>query len=521
MSQIDLPTDFDFQQAGRQVLEIEREGLAQLDQYINEDFTHACETIFRCGGKVVVMGMGKSGHIGRKMAATFASTGTSAIFVHPGEAAHGDLGMVTPQDVVIALSNSGESNEILALIPVLKRQQVKLICITSRPESSMARAADIHLCVKVPKEACPLGLAPTSSTTAALVMGDALAVALLEARGFTAEDFALSHPGGALGRKLLLRVNDIMHTGDEIPHVGLQATLRDALLEITRKNLGMTAICDDDMNIIGIFTDGDLRRVFDTGVDMRDASIADVMTREVSASARHSGGGCAKPDAIPSYHLRAGCRWRPSAGCGTYARSAARGRSVSKEKIMNNADAQLATCYGPVSQAFVDRAAKIRLLILDVDGVLSDGLIYMGNHGEELKAFNVRDGYGIRCALTSGIEVAIITGRKAKLVEDRCQTLGITHLYQGQSDKLLAFRDLTDKLHVRPEEVAYIGDDLIDWPVMAEVGLSVAVADAHPLLLPRANYVTRINGGRGAVREVCDLLLLAQGKLDEAKGQSI
>ncbi|MCB8474475.1 KpsF/GutQ family sugar isomerase [Klebsiella aerogenes] len=258
MSQIDLPTDFDFQQAGRQVLEIEREGLAQLDQYINEDFTRACETIFRCGGKVVVMGMGKSGHIGRKMAATFASTGTSAFFVHPGEAAHGDLGMVTPQDVVIALSNSGESNEILALIPVLKRQQVPLICVTSRPDSSMARAADIHLCVKVPKEACPLGLAPTSSTTA--------------------EDFALSHPGGALGRKLLLRVNDIMHTGDEIPHVGLQATLRDALLEITRKNLGMTAICDDEMNIIGIFTDGDLRRVFDTGVDMRNASIAEVMT---------------------------------------------------------------------------------------------------------------------------------------------------------------------------------------------------------------------------------------------------
>jgi len=186
---------------------------------------------------------------------------------------------------------------------------------------------------------------------------------------------------------------------------------------------------------------------------------------------------------------------------------------------MNNADAQVDTCYGPVSQDFIDRAAKIRLLILDVDGVLSDGLIYMGNNGEELKAFNVRDGYGIRCALTSGIEVAIITGRKAKLVEDRCQTLGITHLYQGQSDKLLAFRELLSKLAVRPDEVAYIGDDLIDWPVMAEVGLSVAVAD--PLLLPRANYVTRINGGRGAVREVCDLLLLAQGKLDEAKGQSI
>ncbi|WP_312415611.1 arabinose-5-phosphate isomerase KdsD [Pseudescherichia sp.] len=278
MSHIDLPPGFDFQQAGKDVLTIEREGLAELDRYINQDFTEACEKMFYCAGKVVVMGMGKSGHIGRKMAATFASTGTPAFFVHPGEAAHGDLGMVAPQDIVIALSNSGESNEILALIPVLKRLQVPLICITSRPESSMARAADIHLCVKVPREACPLGLAPTSSTTAALVMGDALAVALLKARGFTAEDFALSHPGGALGRKLLLRVNDIMHTGDEIPHVSKEASLRDALLEITRKNLGMTVVCDDLMKIEGIFTDGDLRRVFDMGADVRNLGIADVMT---------------------------------------------------------------------------------------------------------------------------------------------------------------------------------------------------------------------------------------------------
>jgi len=274
-----LQPGFDFQQAGLDVLEIEREGLAQLDQFINQDFALACEKIAYCGGKVVVMGMGKSGHIGRKLAATFASTGTPSFFVHPGEAAHGDLGMVSPQDVVIALSNSGESNEILALIPVLKRLHVPLICMTSRPESSMGKAADIHLCVSVPKEACPLGLAPTSSTTAALVMGDALAVALLKARGFTAEDFALSHPGGALGRKLLLRVNDIMHTGDEIPHVSPDASLRDALLEITRKNLGLTVICDDQMKIEGIFTDGDLRRVFDMGVDVRDMSIADVMTR--------------------------------------------------------------------------------------------------------------------------------------------------------------------------------------------------------------------------------------------------
>ncbi|WP_318366270.1 3-deoxy-manno-octulosonate-8-phosphatase KdsC [Enterobacter sp.] len=188
---------------------------------------------------------------------------------------------------------------------------------------------------------------------------------------------------------------------------------------------------------------------------------------------------------------------------------------------MSNAGASLTTCYGPVSTQVMAKAEKIRLLILDVDGVMSDGLIFMGNNGEELKAFNVRDGYGIRCALTSGIEVAIITGRKAKLLEDRCATLGITHLYQGQSDKRIAFKELLANLAVSAEEVAYIGDDLIDWPVMADVGLSVAVADAHPMLMPRADYVTYINGGRGAVREVCDLLLLAQGKLEEAIGQSI
>ncbi|MDF7679259.1 3-deoxy-manno-octulosonate-8-phosphatase KdsC [Enterobacteriaceae bacterium ESL0689] len=188
---------------------------------------------------------------------------------------------------------------------------------------------------------------------------------------------------------------------------------------------------------------------------------------------------------------------------------------------MNNAGAPWVTCYGPVSADVFARALKIRLLILDVDGVLSDGLIYMGNQGEELKAFHVRDGYGLRCALTSGIEVAIITGRSGRLIEDRCQTLGIRHLYQGQSDKRQAFHDLLKTLALSPQEAAYIGDDLIDWPVMAETGLSVAVADAHPLLLPRADYVTHINGGRGAVREVCDLLLLAQGKLDEATGLSI
>lgn len=272
-------TGFDFQQAGKKVLQIEQEGLAELAQYINDDFSLACEKIFHCQGRVIVMGMGKSGHIGHKIAATFASTGTPSFFVHPGEASHGDLGMVTEKDIVLAISNSGEASEILALIPVLKRKQILLICMTRSPQSAMGKAADIHLCIKVPKEACPLGLAPTTSTTATLVMGDALAIALLRARGFTAEDFALSHPGGALGRKLLLHVSDLMNKEDDIPRVSKEATLREALVEITRKKLGMTVICDDNMFINGIFTDGDLRRIFDLGIDLNNAKISDVMTK--------------------------------------------------------------------------------------------------------------------------------------------------------------------------------------------------------------------------------------------------
>ena len=272
-------TGFDFQQAGKKVLQIEQEGLAELAQYINDDFSLACEKIFHCQGRVIVMGMGKSGHIGHKSAATFASTGTPSFFVHPGEASHGDLGMVTEKDIVLAISNSGEASEILALIPVLKRKQILLICMTRSPQSTMGKAADIHLCIKVPKEACPLGLAPTTSTTATLVMGDALAIALLRARGFTAEDFALSHPGGALGRKLLLHVSDLMNKDDDIPRVSKEATLREALVEITRKKLGMTVICDDNMLINGIFTDGDLRRIFDLGIDLNNAKISDVMTK--------------------------------------------------------------------------------------------------------------------------------------------------------------------------------------------------------------------------------------------------
>ncbi|HEX5636489.1 MAG TPA: KpsF/GutQ family sugar-phosphate isomerase, partial [Gammaproteobacteria bacterium] len=264
---------------GLAVIETELAAVSSLKSRIHDDFATACEIMLGCQGRVVVTGMGKSGHIGGKIAATLASTGTPAFFVHPGEASHGDLGMITSKDVVLALSNSGETHEILTIVPLIKRLGVPLIAMTGRPHSTLAREANIHLDVSVEKEACPLGLAPTSSTTVALVMGDALAVALLDSRGFTETDFALSHPGGSLGRRLLLRVTDIMHTGDNIPKVSTQASLRDALVEMTRKNLGMTAIVDANDTVLGIYTDGDLRRTLDKNIDVHSAKITDVMTR--------------------------------------------------------------------------------------------------------------------------------------------------------------------------------------------------------------------------------------------------
>ncbi|OCH26447.1 D-arabinose 5-phosphate isomerase [Aliivibrio fischeri] len=272
-----MATQFDFCKAGKNVLQIEIDALTQLSNYINDDFTKACQLMLECKQKVVVMGMGKSGHIGNKIAATLASTGTPSFFVHPGEASHGDLGMIEKGDIVIAISNSGEASEILALLPVIKRLGITLITMTGKPESSMAKVADVNLQITVPQEACPLGLAPTSSTTATLAMGDAFSVALLQARGFTADDFALSHPGGALGRKLLLLLSDIMHTGDELPMVTADALIKTALLEVSEKGLGMTAIVDDEQKVIGIFTDGDLRRLLDNKIDIHTQTIGEVM----------------------------------------------------------------------------------------------------------------------------------------------------------------------------------------------------------------------------------------------------
>lgn len=267
-----------FLQAGLRTIKMELEAIAELESRIDEDFARACEILLACKGRVVVTGMGKSGHIGNKIAATLASTGTPAFFVHPGEASHGDLGMITAGDCVIALSNSGNTAELLTLIPLLKLLHVPIISMTGKPSSSLAEAAEVNINVAVSTEACPLNLAPTSSTTAALVMGDALAIALLEARGFTAEDFAFSHPGGTLGRRLLLSVDAIMRSGEAIPMVNVDTSIRDALLEMSGKGLGMTTIVDSEGIFKGIFTDGDLRRTIDQARDFKSTPIAEVMT---------------------------------------------------------------------------------------------------------------------------------------------------------------------------------------------------------------------------------------------------
>ncbi|MCB1664175.1 MAG: KpsF/GutQ family sugar-phosphate isomerase [Pseudomonadales bacterium] len=259
-------------------IDIEHRAIGELRSRLDHRFVEACELMLACKGRIVVMGMGKSGHIGRKIAATLSSTGSPAMFVHPGEASHGDLGMITDQDVVLAISYSGSAAEIMTILPVIKRKGVPLICMTGDPQSAMATTANVHLDGSVHEEACPLGLAPTTSTTVALVLGDALAMALLEARGFTPEEFAFSHPGGRLGRRLLLKVKDVMHAGDAIPRVAAETLLGDALLEISRKGLGMTTVVDAQGKLCGVFTDGDLRRTLDSGKDIHKTRIQDVMS---------------------------------------------------------------------------------------------------------------------------------------------------------------------------------------------------------------------------------------------------
>ncbi|GGF68270.1 KpsF/GutQ family sugar-phosphate isomerase [Alteromonas lipolytica] len=271
-------------ESAQRVVRIEQAAIAALSDRFDAQFIQACELLKNCQGKVVVSGMGKSGHIGNKIAATFASTGTPAFFMHPGEANHGDLGMLGSNDILLAISNSGETGELINLLPVVKRLNVPVIAMTNRPDSTLGKYADVTLDIGVEQEACTLGLAPTTSTTVTLVMGDALAVALLDANGFTSDDFALSHPGGSLGRKLLLTVADIMLSGDDIPLVSKQATVSDALLEVSRKGLGLTGIVDDEQKLLGVFTDGDLRRLLDERLDIHNTRVEQVMTRNCKTS---------------------------------------------------------------------------------------------------------------------------------------------------------------------------------------------------------------------------------------------
>lgn len=273
---------FDYIRIGKRTIQMELEAISTLSKRIDESFNKACELIRQCKGKVIVTGMGKSGHIGNKIAATLASTGTPAFFVHPGEASHGDLGMITKEDVVIAISNSGNSAEVTTILPLLKRLNIPLISMAGNSDSSLAQAANVNLDISVECEACPLDLAPTSSTTVTLIMGDALAVALLEAKGFTAEDFAFSHPGGTLGKRLLLKVENVMQQGESIPSVKLDTSLNHALLEMTQKGLGMTTVLNTDGSLAGIFTDGDLRRALDSGADIREINITQVMNHSPS-----------------------------------------------------------------------------------------------------------------------------------------------------------------------------------------------------------------------------------------------
>ena len=282
-----MTTDNKLLSSALRTIDIESQSILELKTRIDSKFEGVCELIMASPGRVAILGIGKSGHVGRKIAATLASTGTPAVFVHPAEAGHGDLGMITEQDVVVAISNSGTTEEIMTLLPVLKRKGIPLIALTGATESPLAHECRYVLDVGVKEEACPLGLAPTSSTTAALVMGDALAMALLEARGFTEEDFAISHPGGRLGRKLLVKVEDIMHSGDSIPRVTAHTSLADALVEMSRKGFGMTTVVEAE-EIIGVFTDGDLRRCLDAGKDLHTTKIADVMSanfKHITASA--------------------------------------------------------------------------------------------------------------------------------------------------------------------------------------------------------------------------------------------
>ncbi len=463
----------------RKVLAIEADAITGLISRLDERFLDAVGLILACRGRVVVSGVGKSGHIARKIASTLASTGTPAFFVHAAEAAHGDLGMITRDDVMLALSNSGQSEELLTIIPMIKRRGAKLIALTGNTDSALAGEADVHLDARVAQEACPLNLAPTASTTAALALGDALAIALLDARGFDEKDFARAHPGGALGRKLLTHVSDVMRTGNDVPRVSDDFSFSAALVEISRKGMGMTAILDSGGKVVGIFT---------RGHDPQPA-------HDHPAQARRRGG---RADGAPQDQSAARCdRNRRARRCPQHARSVPRQGHLMREDVL-------------------ERMRRLRLMIFDVDGVLTDGTLYFSETGAELKAFNARDGHGLKMLRESGVDVAILSARRSRAVEVRAAELGITLVEQGAADKGAAFERLVSRAGTSAAAAGYMGDDVVDLPVLARCGFAAAVPEAPDIVRERVHHVTRASGGRGAAREVCELIMRAQDTLERA-----
>ena len=433
--------------------DIEAAAILGLKQRVGDSFVAAVRLLFAVDGRIVVMGIGKSGHVARKVAATLASTGSPALFVHPAEAQHGDLGMIQPRDAVLAISNSGETDELLALLPLVKRLGVPLVAITGKSTSTLARHASVVLDAGVDREACPLNLAPTASTTAQMALGDALAVALLDARGFGADDFARSHPGGALGRKLLTHVGDVMRAGDDLPCVWAGTGFAGLMREMGAKGFGAAAVIDAEQRILGIFTDGDLRRLVETGADLRALCAGDVMHRQprtvrsdalaVEAAKLMEQFGITRllVEDERGYLCGALNTARPDARQGYLMERKTDASSVIATDTAADAIAATAatTARRPV-QSFAPelllRAQPVRLVFFDVDGVLTDGGLVYGAEGEALKRFNVMDGFGLKLLRTSGIEPVIITGLDGAPLRRRVEVLGVVHAHYACRNKL-------------------------------------------------------------------------------------
>lgn len=474
----------------KDVLDIETLSIKNLSERIDNKFITAINILYNCKGRVIITGMGKSGIIGKKIAATFSSTGTPSYFLHPAESTHGDSGVVTREDIIIAISNSGETSELLQLLPLVKRFDIKLIALTGKTNSTLAQKADVTLDISVEKEACPLGLAPTASTTATLAMGDALAVCLLDKKGITSEDFLLFHPSGALGKGLLYRINDLMISGDKLPIVRSDSYFKDAILEVSSKKLGMTIVIDENFKTAGIMTDGDIRRALLKNSDIDTLLVKDVMTpnpitidkNELAAKAlqimeKYSITSIVVNDSdtsligIVHIHdlLKAGVAW-----------------------YMENLKSQ---------------AKKIKLVAFDVDGVLTNGDIIYTDKGDEIKIFNAKDGQGMNMLRTNGIITAIITARRSPVVERRAQDLGIAHVFQGIKNKIQAMQELLAIYNFDISEVAYVGDDIPDICVLEKVGLACCPLDAVSEVKKICHFISEKQGGKGAVREISDFIL--------------